>query len=60
MVSVGRVCNMLAEIAKRRGDDEEASIRYYIRGITSEPLGYIDNYIDLGNLCEAMGYPELS
>lgn len=60
MVTVGRVYNMLAEIAKRKGGDEEASIRYYTRGISMEPLGYFENYTDLGDTCEAMGFSELS
>ena len=56
MVTVGRVCNMLGEIAKRRNGDEGSSIRFYLKGITAEPLGYFDNYSDLADICEEMGY----
>ena len=60
MVTVGRVCNMLGEISKRRNQDESECIKFYLKGITAEPLGYFENYTDLADQCGAMGYLELS
>ena len=58
IVTVGRVCNMLAEIAKRQGDVEGA-IRYYLKGLEEDPLGFIDNFFDFADLCLTLKQPEI-
>lgn len=45
---------MLGEIVKRRNDFESA-IKYFLRGLRSEPLGNADNYMDMAEVCEIMG-----
>ena len=40
---------MIGEINKKK-NDYEAAIKYYLRGISQEP-SYIDNYIDLSDIC---------
>ena len=50
---------MLGEISKRNDDLEEA-IKYYLKGISSDPIGYYDNYTDLAEICEILDLPSLS
>ena len=58
MITFGRTCNMIGEINKRK-NDYEASIKYYLRGISQEPA-FIDNYLDLAELCEQINEPQIS
>jgi hypothetical protein len=58
IITVGRVCNMLGEIAKRR-DDLLTAMGHYLRGLESEPIGYSDNYIDLAELVQYLGQSEV-
>lgn len=58
IVTIGRVCNMLGEISKRK-NDYEAATQYYLKGLSAEPLGYLDNYVDLADICEILDQHEL-
>lgn len=55
---MSRVCNMLGEISKRK-NDYEAAIAYYVQGLEKEPLGYIDNYLDLADISDMLSEPEI-
>jgi hypothetical protein len=59
IVTIARVCNMLGEISKRNEEYEEA-IKYYLKGIKSDPIGYFDNYNDLAEISETLELPSLS
>jgi len=54
---MGRVCNMIGEINKKK-NDYEAAIKFYLRGITQEP-SYIDNYVDLADISELLNEAEI-
>mgnify|MGYP003482190946 CR=1 FL=1 len=41
---------MIGEISKKK-NDYEAAIKFYLRGVSSDP-SYVDNYLDLAELCE--------
>lgn len=58
IITVSRVCNMLGEISKRK-NDYEAAISYYLQGLEKEPLGYIDNYLDLADISEMLNEQEV-
>lgn len=58
IITLGRVCNMLGEISKRKNDCEGA-IKYYLRGLKHEPLGFNDNYLDLADISEIMNENEI-
>lgn len=58
IVTIGRVCNMLGEISKRR-NDLEAAVGYFLKGLCAEPLGHLDNYQDLAAICELLHEQEL-
>lgn len=49
---------MIGEINKKK-NDYEASIMFYLRGISQEP-SYIDNYVDLADICELLNETEIS
>ncbi len=49
---------MIGEISKKRSD-YEASIKYYLRGISQEP-SFIDNYLDIAELCEILNENQIS
>ena len=49
---------MIGEINKKK-NDYEAAIKYYLRGISQEP-SYIDNYIDLSDICELLNEMQLN
>ena len=46
---------MIGEISKKK-NDYEASIKFYLRGISQE-TSYVDNYLDLAELCELLNEP---
>ena len=48
---------MIGEINKKK-NDYEAAIRFYLRGISQEP-SYIDNYVDLGDICELLNETDI-
>lgn len=50
---------MLGEISKRK-NDFEAAINYFLKGLDNDSLGYIDNYIDLAEVCEILNESELN
>ena len=58
IITFGRVCNMIGEINKKK-NDYEAAIKFYLRGISQEP-SYIDNYIDLSDICELLNEFQLN
>lgn len=58
IITFGRVCNMIGEINKKK-NDYEAAIKFYLRGISQEP-SYIDNYIDLADICELLNEFQLN
>jgi hypothetical protein len=43
---------MIGEINKKK-NDYEASIKFYLKGISLDP-SYIDNYVDLSDICELL------
>ncbi len=49
---------MIGEINKKK-NDYEAAIKFYLRGISQEP-SYIDNYIDLSDICELLNEFQLN
>lgn len=49
---------MLGEISKRKGNHERA-ISFYLKGLNNDPLGYPDNYLDLAEMCESLGSPQM-
>ena len=52
LIQHGRVCNMIGEVEKKKNDYESA-IKYYLRGLSQEP-SFVDNYVDLAELCELL------
>eukprot|EP00347_Sterkiella_histriomuscorum_P022730 403337377 len=58
IITIGRVCNMIGEINKKK-NDYEAAIKFYLRGISQEP-SYLDNYVDLADISELLNEIEIS
>lgn len=49
---------MIGEISKKK-KDMEAAIKFYLRGISQEPT-FMENYMDLAELCETLNEGEIS
>ena len=58
IITISRVCNMLGELHKRQ-ESHQTAVTFYLKGISSDPLGNLDNYWDLAELYQSLGHSNM-